>query len=164
MINSKFNEIFKNQDGPILVAADFSNNSKTAVLWALNIAKALSAKVVLIHVVHDRAEGPGYYRHDKKDAMRPMEDVAEKMMQDFLDSLGDGDSIYKSFENLETQIVTGLPVTRILETTEKINARMIVMGSQGLTGLAHLLIGSKAEQVVRMAKVPVTIVKEPGKI
>ena len=55
--------------------------------------------------------------------------------------------------------MTGLPVTRILETAENIDARMIVMGSQGLTGLAHLLIGSKAEQVVRLSKIPVTIVK-----
>jgi nucleotide-binding universal stress UspA family protein len=67
--------------------------------------------------------------------------------------------MYESFKSLETRIVTGLPVTRILETAENIDARMIVMGSQGLTGLAHLLIGSKAEQVVRLAKIPVTIVK-----
>tara|TARA_B100001142_G_scaffold326456_1_gene382010 strand:+ start:1404 stop:1889 length:486 start_codon:yes stop_codon:yes gene_type:complete len=153
----------KNKYDPILVAADFSNNSKTAVIWAIDVARALNAAVVLIHVVHDRAEGPGYYRHDKKDAMRPMEDVAERMMQDFLKSLNNEDPLFKSFENLKTQIVTGLPVTRILETAEKLNARMIVMGSQGLTGLAHLLIGSKAEQVVRMAKIPVTIVKVPEK-
>jgi nucleotide-binding universal stress UspA family protein len=158
---------FKNNDiiqrGPILVAADFSDNSRTAVIWALNLAKALNASLVLIHVVHDRADGPGYYRHDKKDAMRPMEDVAEKMMQEFLASIGKKTPQYKSFENLKTQIVTGLPVSRILEAAEKVDACMIVMGSQGLTGLAHLLIGSKAEQVVRMAKIPVTIVKEPVK-
>jgi len=158
---------FKNNDiiqrGPILVAADFSDNSRTAVIWALNLAKALNASLVLIHVVHDRADGPGYYRHDKKDAMRPMEDVAEKMMQEFLASIGKKTPQYKSFENLKTQIVTGLPVSQILEAAEKVDACMIVMGSQGLTGLAHLLIGSKAEQVVRMAKIPVTIVKEPVK-
>ncbi len=38
---------------------------------------------------------------------------------------------------------------------------MIIMGSQGRTGLAHLMLGSKAEQVVRMARIPVTIVKAP---
>jgi universal stress protein A len=36
---------------------------------------------------------------------------------------------------------------------------MIVMGSQGRTGLAHLLLGSKAERVVRLSPIPVTIVK-----
>ena len=150
----------KIQPGPILVAADFSANSKTAVIWAIDIAIALSAPIVLVHIVHDRAEGPGYYRHDKKDAMRPMEDIAGKMMLDFVENLGEKGLQYKSFKNIETRIVTGLPVTRILETAENIDARMIVMGSQGLTGLAHLLIGSKAEQVVRLAKIPVTIVKK----
>ena len=149
----------KIQPGPILVAADFSANSKTAVIWAIDLAIALSAPIVLIHIVHDRAEGPGYYRHDKKDAMRPMEDIAGKMMLDFVENLGEESLQYKSFKNIKTRIVTGLPVTRILETAENIDARMIVMGSQGLTGLAHLLIGSKAEQVVRLAKIPVTIVK-----
>ena len=74
----------KSQQGPILVAADFSENSMTAVLWAIDLANALNTSLVLIHIVHDRAEGPGYYKHDSIDAMRPMEDVAEKMMQQFI--------------------------------------------------------------------------------
>jgi nucleotide-binding universal stress UspA family protein len=159
-MNNEFEINDKIQQGPILAAADFSANSETAVIWAIDLAIALSAPIVLIHIVHDRAEGPGYYRHDKKDAMRPMEDIAGKMMLDFVERLGEKDLQYKSFKNIETRIVTGLPVTRILETAENIDARMIVMGSQGLTGLAHLLIGSKAEQVVRLAKIPVTIVKD----
>ena len=158
-MNNEFEINDKIQQGPILAAADFSANSETAVIWAIDLAIALSAPIVLIHIVHDRAEGPGYYRHDKKDAMRPMEDIAGKMMLDFVERLGEKDLQYKSFKNIETRIVTGLPVTRILETAANIDARMIVMGSQGLTGLAHLLIGSKAEQVVRLAKIPVTIVK-----
>jgi nucleotide-binding universal stress UspA family protein len=158
-MNNEFEINDKIQQGPILAAADFSANSETAVIWAIDLAIALSAPIVLIHIVHDRAEGPGYYRHDKKDAMRPMEDIAGKMMLDFVERLGEKGLQYKSFKNIETRIVTGLPVTRILETAANIDARMIVMGSQGLTGLAHLLIGSKAEQVVRLAKIPVTIVK-----
>ncbi len=147
------------QQGPILVAADFSENSMKAVKWAIDLATAINATVVLIHIVHDRAEGPGYYKHEKIDAMRPMEDVAEKMMQQFMEKLTEKHSSCEAFKNLETRIVTGLPVSRILETAENIDAKLIVMGSQGLTGLKHLLIGSKAEQVVRLANIPVTIVK-----
>ena len=147
------------QQGPILVAADFSENSMQAVKWAIDLATAINATVVLIHIVHDRAEGPGYYKHEKIDAMRPMEDVAEKMMQQFMEKLTEKHPSCKAFKNLETSIVTGLPVSRILETAENIDAKLIVMGSQGLTGLKHLLIGSKAEQVVRLANIPVTIVK-----
>ena len=90
----------KIQPGPILVAADFSANSKTAVIWAIDLAIALSAPIVLVHIVHDRAEGPGYYRHDKKDAMRPMEDIAGKMMLDFVENLSEKGLQYKSFKNI----------------------------------------------------------------
>jgi nucleotide-binding universal stress UspA family protein len=37
---------------------------------------------------------------------------------------------------------------------------MVVMGSQGRTGLKHLFLGSKAEQVVHLCPTPVTIVKQ----
>ena len=56
-------------------------------------------------------------------------------------------------------LVSGLPVTRILEIEKHINPYMIVMGSQGRTGLAHLMLGSKAEQLVRLTECPITIVK-----
>ena len=56
-------------------------------------------------------------------------------------------------------LVIGLPVNRILEAAEKIDARMIVMGSQGRTGFVQAMLGSKAEQVVRLAARPVMIVK-----
>ena len=151
--------ISSTQQGQILVATDFSEHSSYAVRWALDLADSLRSSILLLHVVHDRAEGPGYYRHDKKDAMRPMEDVAERMLQKFIEDIGRENSHFESFKNLNTEIVTGLPVPKIIEVAERINARMIVMGSQGLTGLAHLLIGSKAEQVVRISKIPVTIVK-----
>ena len=150
-------------EGPILVAVDFSDDSRHALTWACKVAAALGASIVLLHVVHDPAEAPGYYRHDMKDAMRPMEDVAKKMIRNFLKEVRHANPRNKALKNLETQLVTGLPVTRILKAADKMNARMIVMGSQGRTGLAHLLVGSKAEQVVRMAKIPVTIVKAPEK-
>ena len=59
----------------------------------------------------------------------------------------------------ERVIVKGIPATRILEIAETRHARLIVMGSQGRTGLPHLLLGSKAERVVQMSPIPVTIVK-----
>ena len=84
-------------------------------------------------------------------------------MQQFVEEMQKAGSGFKSMESLESRLTVGQPVPKILEVAEEIDARLIVMGSQGLTGLAHLLIGSKAEQVVRMSKIPVTIVKRPRK-
>ena len=58
-------------------------------------------------------------------------------------------------------LVTGLPVSRILEVVDRMQPHMVVMGSAGRTGLAHVLMGSKAEQVVRLCPVPVTLVTQP---
>jgi nucleotide-binding universal stress UspA family protein len=68
-----------------------------------------------------------------------------------------------ALKHATTMLVVGLPVNRILESAEKIHARIIVMASQGRTGLAHVMLGSKAEQVVRLAPIPVMIVKDEKK-
>ena len=57
-------------------------------------------------------------------------------------------------------MVVGLPATRILEVAEILGAQLIVMGSRGLTGIAHLMLGSKAQRVVQLSPIPVTIVKD----
>ena len=71
----------------------------------------------------------------------------------------------QSWDGLKDGILTMAPYTNmpddVKEMAEKTDACMIVMGSQGRTGLAHVLLGSKAEQVVRLAPKPVTIVKAP---
>lgn len=144
--------------GPVLVAVDFSEDSRAALVWALETAPLLKAQVRILHVVHDPAEAPGYYKKDHKDLARPMEDIAAKMLKKFIRKTCK-DSNVKMPRNLKTRLVKGLPVTRIIEVAQKIGAHMIVMGSQGRTGLSHLLIGSKAEQVVQLSPIPVTIVK-----
>ena len=56
-------------------------------------------------------------------------------------------------------MVIGLPVTRILEVVDEVEPYIVVVGSQGRTGLQHLVIGSKAAQIVHLCPVPVTVVK-----
>jgi nucleotide-binding universal stress UspA family protein len=54
-------------------------------------------------------------------------------------------------------------VTRILEIAKKKKAYMIIIGSHGRTGLSHMLVGSKAERVVQLSPIPVTVVKSSTK-
>ena len=62
-------------------------------------------------------------------------------------------------KRIETMLRSGLPVTQILAVVDEIRPQMVVMGSLGRTGLKHVLLGSKAEQIARLCPVPVTIVK-----
>ena len=81
------------------------------------------------------------------------------MLKGFMQEVGKTHPRLTTISDAKTRLVTGLPVNRILEMADKSGARMIIMGSQGRTGLYHALVGSKAEQVVRLAQIPVTIVK-----
>lgn len=148
---------------PILVTVDFSPHSRAAVAFAGDLSKRLKIRLVILHVVHDPGEAPGYYdriRKKKRYQLSRIEDKAREAMDAFMESmLVEHADLKATLQKAETKLVVGLPVTRILEVAEKLNPSMVVMGSQGRTGLAHLYLGSKAEQVTRLSTIPVTIVK-----
>jgi len=56
-------------------------------------------------------------------------------------------------------VLVGQPFERNLETAVQEHVALIVLGTHGRTGLAHLRMGSVAERVVRLAPCPVLIVK-----
>lgn len=149
-----------NDDRPILVPVDFSSDSEAALVYAADLATLVHSPLLVLHVVHDPGEAPGYYavKHRKKH-LRKLEDVAADMLKGFMQDVGNTYPQLTAIANARTKLVTGLPVNRILEMADKSGARMIIMGSQGRTGLSHALLGSKAEQVVRLAQIPITIIK-----
>ena len=151
----------KEKSKPILVPVDFSPGSETALVNAAELAEKLDSGLVILHIVHDLNEAPGYYSvKGRGNQIRRMEDVAAEMLEEFFRKMKKKYSGLTALEQATTMLVVGLPVNRILESAEKINARMIVMGSQGRTGLARAMLGSNAEQVVRLASLPVMIVKD----
>jgi nucleotide-binding universal stress UspA family protein len=145
--------------GPVLVAVDFSKDSEVALVWACRYATLLDTALTVLHVVHDPGEAPGYYRRGKQDALRPMEDVAREMLEEFLVKARENYPEVATVAKMDTKLVRGIPASRILEMAASVGAGQIVMGSRGRTGLPHLLLGSKAERVVQLSPVPVTIVK-----
>jgi len=150
----------KKTAGPILVPVDFSVPSEAALLVALELGQCLERPVLVLHVIHDPGSMPGYYSGAlKKKQLARIEDGAATMLDEFLKRLTKAHGALFKRKQLESMLVSGLPSSRILEVADKVDASMIVMGSKGLTGWKHLLIGSVAEQVVHLARVPVTVVK-----
>lgn len=145
--------------GPILVAVDFSKDSEAALQWACHYADQVDGEILVLHVVHDPIETPGAYRRSEADVLRPVEELAAEQLDSFVATFGEAHPDLKAAADLKTQLVHGIPETRILEVAEKIDACMLVLGSRGLTGLPHLLLGSKAERIAQLSPRPVTIVK-----
>ena len=144
----------------ILVAVDFSSHSRKALLYAAQLASDLKRPLQILHVVHDPGESPGYYANKKaKKQLQRLEERASEMFDEFLVHTLHKNSSITPLKKAKQILVSGLPVTRILEIEKKLQPYMLVMGSQGKTKLAHLMLGSKAEQVVQLSTGPITIIK-----
>ena len=143
---------------PVLVAVDFSPDSESAFAWALEAAVAFGNPLLVLHVVHVPADDPGYYVSTEL-AVEEHEQAAQKLLDEFVERMLAKHPQLEAFEGFESRTVVGLPVTRILEVASDVGARLIVMGGRGRTGLADVLLGSKVENVARLARVPVVIVR-----
>ena len=116
-------------------------------------------------MVHDPGHMPGYYSGlVKSKRFDRIQDAAAGAFHDFLGSVIDAHPGNDALSKIEPIMVVGLPVTRILEVVRELEPIMVVMGSQGRTGLKHLILGSKAAQVIQLCPIPVTIVKAPDAI
>ncbi len=142
----------------ILCPVDFSDSSDHALKYAIALAQSYEATLKLLHVVQPPLMSvPG-------DPMVPefssevMEDIAAAS-QRRLDEIAD--TTRESVPNVETEIATGSPFVEIITVAKDQNVDLIVIGTHGRTGLAHVMIGSVAEKVVRKAPCPVLTVKHP---
>lgn len=148
---------------PIVVAVDFSDDSRAALRWAARYAAATRYQLLVLHVVHDPAAEPGYYWEQSGRYMQPMHEVAARMLEQFIDELECDDAARDSLRSAERRLLRGLPPGRIVELADLLRAELIVIGSRGMTGLPHILQGSVSERVVELASCPVVVVKARGK-
>lgn len=136
----------------ILFATDFSDWSQLALQYAASQARALGARLLIVHVDEvSTATGEGML-HSGIPGEDPEE--LERRLRTIDPEGFDGPCEYLLLE--------GDPAAEIVRTAEEENAEMIVLGTHGRTGLARLLMGSVAEQVVRRASCPVLVVKDPA--
>ncbi len=142
----------------ILVAVDFSENSRIALDWAMALADKLGAKVVVFHAfeIPEVMKEPAQ-RHVllNKDMMDRAKEEVVMELQAFTDKY-DEDKI-----SVAPEIGEGKPFVEIIQAAKTYDIDLIVMGTHGRTGLKSMLIGSVAEKVVRKAHCPVLTVKHP---
>ena len=143
----------------VLVATDFGDASGTALAYGRDLARTFGARLHVLHVVDDvraRALGSEGYTVDLTDAQRAMEKSAREQLDAIV--LDDDRRELRANVVLRTSTTTALAIVSYAQDA-KID--LIVMGTQGRGGLAHLFMGSVAERVVRTAPCPVLTVRHP---
>jgi universal stress protein A len=134
----------------ILHPTDFSPIAEHAFHLACSLARDHGGRIIVLHVAEPPIVGYG-------GVMTPPPKGDWKAMEDQLARVYVPDARIP----IEHLLVEGTPVAEILRVAQESNCDLIVMGSHGRTGLAHLLMGSVAEHVVRKATCPVLIAKSP---
>ena len=133
----------------ILVATDFSDQASKALEWARTFAGALGAKLVLLHVINIFSLAETGCVMAGIDPLHLVREQAQRYM----------DEVKRLVPDAETLIREASPRPAIVEAALELDCQMIIMGTHGRSGLAHLLLGSVAEYVVRNSKVPVLTVR-----
>ncbi|WP_440948261.1 universal stress protein [Methanosarcina sp. T3] len=138
----------------ILIATDGSENAQKAAAYGIDIARATGAEVSALYVVSTEHAGTARSVMGWTEAFE--EYLANKggVATGYVEKLGKEAGV-----KVEPVYLKGVPAEKILEYAEESDIDLIVMGTQGLTGVQRFLIGSVAENVLRHSKVPVMIVR-----
>jgi nucleotide-binding universal stress UspA family protein len=161
----------------ILVPVDFSAYAANAVRYACGIAERFASSIIVLHVIpHEtttqvvaqrlgyrdlpflfvdsvpRQSAPAMPPEVAENAVIDLREQAYRALQAFLPT-------QMAAPAVELRVLVGHPFERILETAVQEKVGLIVLGTHGRTGLAHLIMGSVAERVVRVAPCPVLTVQ-----
>ncbi len=131
----------------LLVPTDFSENSANALTYAVELANRFGSRITLVHLykVHSTA---GMFV-SVESYMK--EDAAEQM----LDLMKRTEPALSGGASIESKVIRGEAVSVIAGMAEKSNYDLIIMGTQGTTGLQEVFFGSTTNGVVKHTSKPV---------
>jgi nucleotide-binding universal stress UspA family protein len=138
----------------ILVPVDFSAHSAHAFGFALDLARQCQAT---LHVLHCLPLQPAlvapYGIVMPADLEQSCREAAVKRLEELADKAS------AAGVDAEVHESAAIPSEAILGFADDVGADLIVMGTRGLSGLAHVLIGSVADRVIRSASCPVVTLR-----
>lgn len=137
----------------ILIPTDFSPTSREAAAEALTLIRGFGGRAVFLHVVDIRALYPIAYGVEPV-VLPPVTDKdLEPEWQEFLNTL--------PLEGItwEKQNREGPAARQIADAAAELSADLVVIGTHGRSGVAHVLLGSVAEEVLRLADCSVLTVR-----
>ena len=143
----------------ILVATDFSEPSDAALTYGRALARNFGATLHVVHVVGNVPTvvyGAEAYALSMPELQQEIEDSARKQLAALLI-----DNDPQPMPKREVVIASDSPAAAIVDYAARERIDLIVVGTHGRGAVAHLLMGSVAERVVRTAPCPVLTVRHP---
>ncbi len=138
----------------ILVPVDFSEHSAKALDVAVGFARAFSAKIHLLHSYPLNVGGISPYGLVIPENLdRDIREAAERQLAEW------AEKVTSEGIPVERHVTPMFPSEAIENVAKEIGADLIVMGTRGLSGIKHVVLGSVAERAVRISPCPVLTVK-----
>jgi len=137
---------------------DFSENADQAFIVARDLAVQFGASMEIIHVTMSLSISPPVHamyvpvEYDPKFIEEITEAANKSIREKYVDQLPEGVPYTVNVES-------GYAAAEIIRVVEERKIDLVVMGSHGLTGIAHVLFGSTADRVVRKAPCSVLTVR-----
>lgn len=140
----------------ILVPVDGSSTSNLALQEAIKLAKQVGARLELVHIYEDAVYlvDENYFNYEE--LQKTIHDCGEKMLT-AAEAMAQAAGI-----PVETRLIpsNNERIANILvEEAKRWQAELIVIGTHGHSGFSRLLLGSVAEGVVRIAPIPVLLIR-----
>lgn len=136
----------------ILVPTDFTVYSDHAIEYAIMVGRKFQAKILLVHVIEpltysltDTVQIIDHYTALKTVAKPILENLQKMILKKGLEA--------------DILLLDGNPYLEIVKKSREAGVDLIIMGTHGRTGIEHILMGSVAERVVRLASCPVVTVR-----
>lgn len=141
----------------ILVPTDFSDHSANAMRYGYSFATQYQSELHVLHVVQDVLP----YMANVEMSMTPAVLLAdmERGAREQLDTVVP--EAWQAQLQVTRALRRGSPFVEIIRYAKETDTDLIVMGTHGRSGIAHMLLGSVAEKVVRKAPCPVLTVRSP---
>jgi len=135
----------------MLLATDFSRFSEGAEAYACSLAASWGVTLTAISVL----EFPPGMNPDYPVNRLYLDELMKEATRQFIDLKA---RAAKRGISVRTSVTTGIPSEEVLAAAKTNDMDLIVVGTKGKTGLEHVLLGSTAERIIRMAPCPVLAV------
>ncbi|MEP3388105.1 MAG: universal stress protein [Reichenbachiella sp.] len=144
----------------ILVPIDFSKESMNAYSAARSVALNTDSEILLLHIVEDpnietmKVSGEAHYDPMDNLYVKLLLNKTKERLEEIVNDPKNSDV------TISYKIEIGNPYSSIAQNIASHNSSLIIMGSNGASGLEEILVGSVADKTVRYATCPVVVIKD----